>query len=1358
MIPSKYKLAPPDDLHPYSESERAKHKIYPDFDPWKHTKEEDEILLNFVSKGYYSTSKVNFESISARSSLQDSLPKLSSTLSEKFSEVVRIREREINTIKGNSKDGMAASKFTDLCGPDFKLPSRLTLTDHRKELWLQELSSPYTPLHKITSFIPHGLKRRQVLEQCYIKQIPLKRAVWLIKCCYSIEWKTGIAKYANSPQEKDKFNAHLLKEWTDNFVHILEKLIFEMTQHYNDSVKLEAWKTEVSYFLKLVGNCYTLELIDKNTFHFWILQFVSKVENFEYLPLPLHILELFWSGICNTNSTKVNESESNPLYMVTKLTDILLNQYYIILHSKSMINDDKYIINDIKKNNSIKESLLASIQKLICILFKQQSLEVFLFPPTSWEKYKPCLIQITSALCRKSDEVAEIKRKLELISYRNETLKYTPPISENKVKDDLILTTFTENSGSITVVELSQVDTGLTGALDDNATDFDWTSYSDQEISTKIQIIQIILWAIHPSRHSHYEAGQLAAKLLLLKINTMDGFPEYEIEDEIWSLVFKLAKLSDKSKALPAVLEALYSLLNTLIVYGLIKVSTYIRKLISSGILYLTESNDKYIHCRLLINLKMSPLMKSQYNMVLKNVMDQDPEYYNNYNFDQIVSIVEDLKVKLPNGDAIEYSNYPMSVKISLGEWYLTYLCNGKLVNETRESLTEKYVLFAHQLNTNHLYFKWIEFIVYHQLIEDIETLEYLMEVLLRYKKLFSQYINDHVLFIKTFIFIIRRILKERDSIAYSLTSFMDFWKFIMKSYSLEIRADTDLRSEMSAVYEEEKAKKEITEGEKDSWMGLYQNIHPDSTSLDQNHTGFSELFLTNLKTFLSSKQDKQAKKKARYNLLLLMQAKNRDYSKFISIYLKRKDFKTSDLVNLLSSKLLTLDQIKNTYGLKYVLELFDIESESNCVFYEYQKRCYIELNYKSVLSDYNVVSHHEMNRFIFKIVNHSTSAKLKETASALLTKNLEANKDKAIQLFYQLVYYQNNLEFLSSEELQEFAVNNSPQKLYSYLDFTNLWLFQSFTKFYINETFQNTNEDKVKVGDVIFSIIETTKYNVLCAKIFEDIRDHRVTDLVIELFEQDFFKKIISGEEFKAEFLQMLIEIINHLSMHKGKTNDRSGEQSHTSYELCVQVMAHFQQLSDSELSAREIELDVFMKIFTVHQNSVFQEILRDTESSSAMIESLFALFERVNFSLRLKLMFYEVLSSLKSYCTYEAGISDEQSRTKLMHKLMCLPPFQVSSFFPEEDDTDCTRDPALSLGLDLGTASANSTSSTTPSEGTHKKRCAIWDKRHHKYTGELHRKPYYCIKNYQDTEDINNCSLNLSLFDARYERNNPR
>lgn len=94
----------------------------------------------------------------------------------------------------------------------------------------------------------------------------------------------------------------------------------------------------------------------------------------------------------------------------------------------------------------------------------------------------------------------------------------------------------------------------------------------------------------------------------------------------------------------------------------------------------------------------------------------------------------------------------------------------------------------------------------------------------------------------------------------------------------------------------------------------------------------------------------------------------------------------------------------------------------------------------------------------------------------------------------------------------------------------------------------------------------------------------------------------------------------------------------------------------------------------------------------------------------------------------------------------------------FNEEDDTDCTRDPALSLGLDLGTASANSTSSTTPSEGTHKKRCAIWDKRLHKYTGELHRKPYYCIKNYQDTEDINNCSLNLSLFDARYERNNPR
>ena len=303
MPPSKYILTPPDDLYPYiSNNEHDQShtkKIYPDFEPWTHTKEEDQILNNFISKGYYTTSKVNFESISARSSLNESLPKVSTQLAIQLSKVLQIRENEINKIPSddvkNEPSSHKHSKISIFSGPSFSLPDRITLTDHRKEVWLQELSSPYVSLSKISKHIPHGLKRRQVLEQCYLKQIPLERAIWLIKCCYSMEGKVLAMKNKGSQEEIDK---QLFKEWTENFVYILEKLVFEMTQHYNDSNKLKTWKIEVFYFLKLLGNCYTLELIDKEIFHHWLVEFVAKVENFEFIPLTLHMLTIFWDGIC----------------------------------------------------------------------------------------------------------------------------------------------------------------------------------------------------------------------------------------------------------------------------------------------------------------------------------------------------------------------------------------------------------------------------------------------------------------------------------------------------------------------------------------------------------------------------------------------------------------------------------------------------------------------------------------------------------------------------------------------------------------------------------------------------------------------------------------------------------------------------------------------------------------------------------------------------------------------------------------------------------------------------------------------------------------------------------------------------
>lgn len=1344
MTPSKYILTPPDDLHPYvPKRDRHEQEVYPDFDPWRHTKEEDEILLNYVSKGYYSTSKVNFESISARSSLQESLPKLSDQLAEQFSQVVHIREGEVNKIfSGRSESN--GPFFNELCGSEFSLPSRITLTEHRRELWLQELSSPYASLHKLSKHIPHGLKRRQVLEQCYTKKIPLKRAIWLIKCCNSIEWKALITKQQQKREDKFDVSAQLLKEWTDNFVYIMEKLIFEMTQHYNEPAQLKRWRGEVGYFLKLLGNCYTMNLLDRDIFHHWLVEFGAKVENFEFLPLTLHILMIFWDGVCSkTQDSTLSQSS----FLVSKTAEMLLNKYYAVSHSKSMIDEDKYIINDIKKNNKIKESILSILQTLICKLFQEQSLEAFIFPNSSWDLYKPILYEVTSSFQGNSDKA---RKKLELISYRNESLRFKSSLRDPVDYSD---TNSEVSSGAIhsesDINELSAVDTKFTQLLDDNPLGFDWSSYVDRNMHHVEQIRQLCLWAIHPSKKLRYEASQLAAKLLLLKINSTDGFQEYVIEDVIWSLIFQIAKLSEPKRSFLVDLELLYGLLDVLITYGILKVSTYVRKLISSGILYLPESNDKFIHCELLINLKISPLMRSQYNMVLRNVMEYDTSYYEKFNYDQLIKHSEELKHIIVQEDDSEIKSYPLSVKIMTAEWYLTKLCSEKLLPVDKSILIKNFQIFCVDLKALHHYYKWIEFVVYHQLISDIECLEALMDILLCYGKLFSQLINDHILFTKTFIFIYTRILKEKNGGSYAVISFMPFWKFFIKSFPFALNADEELRSELSAIYEEEKAKMERLSKNKLEALHVYNMLkEPGPKSITLN---FAEVFSTSLRSFLSLRDSYEDQRKLRNNLLLLMASNTRDYNKFMSIYLKRKDFEVPTLKYLISCKLLTFDIVHNILGIPFILDLLAKGDLSKDIYFEFYKDQYVKNNFSRILaafSDNYLSQYYEL--FLELLIYYGTLSNLSSAATKTIVKLFQDHPTQSSQILYDILHYG-----VSKTESMN-SVTASSEHLYCMLNFTNLWAFQAFTNYQIRALMASSHEFNSNLHDFLFEMVNATNYNCLCAHLFDQIEETVIVEQIAQVFEEDFFHSCFSKAQLSKNYMAVVVEVLTSLSqkVHKETSNDL--KISDTNFQLLQHIMNRFCQMSEKNMQRMELQLDIFLKIFSIHQNVLFQHIVTSIQNGSfqdatLLINDMYTLFDKISFNLRLKLMLYEVLSSLKSYCIFVSttGGENEAGKFEMPEQLLNLPPFQISSFMKEEDDNGIDEEK-----VELGIYTIN----TRVKDNSEK--WFIFNKREDKYWCKLHNEPYHYINNFQSgaASSFNNSCLNLSLFNAVFRRQNPK
>ncbi|QLG70819.1 hypothetical protein HG535_0A07610 [Zygotorulaspora mrakii] len=1340
MTPSKYLLTPPDELHSYvAPKESHLTPVYPDFEPWRHKREDDEILLNFVAKGYYAPSKVNFESISARSSLQESLPKLSDQLGDQFSKILHIREQEINRISAKDNSNKLPL-FSDLSGPGFLLPSRVTLTDHRRELWLQELSSPYASLAKLSKHIPHGLKRRQVLEKCYMRQIPLKRAMWLIKCCYSMEWKNRMTKARQSSDSSNDINAQLTKEWTDNFVFILEKLIFDMNQNDNDPVQLKRWRTEVGYFLKLLGNCYSLRLIDKMVFHHWLIEFGAKVENFEFLPLTLHIITVFWDDISQpTEKAQVSQS----LFLMPKMAEMLLYKYYMVSHSKSMINDEKYIINDIKKNAKIKESILSILRILIGRIFQNKSLEAFIFPNSSWDLYKPILYEIANSFSSNPENASEIRKKLELISYRNESIMFNGTLDSEDTETESRNEQGLDKSDN-DIVLLKTVDTDFTKKLNDNPVEFDWPAYVDRNMLHTSHIRQLFLWAIHPYQKSRYEANELVVKILLLKVNSVERFQEFVIEDIIWSMVFQLAKISEMDRNLLMCDRSLYRLLNILITYGILKVPTYIRKLISSGVLYVPESNDKFVHCDILINLKVSPLMKSQYNMVLKNVMEYNASYYEKHNYDQLLLQAEELKQKIMNEENLNNLSYSLSVKIVAADWYLTEICSGNLLLVDRTTIVKFFQIFCIHLDAFHHFYKWIEFIVYHQLLSDIGALEALIDILLCYGKLFSQYINDHILFTKTFIYIYMKALKEKDFGSYAVTSFMVFWKFFMKSFAYALKIDGELKSELSKVYDEEKSKLERITKNKSELLLVYNAINGDESKLSMG--SFPETFQTSLRGFLNGKNNEKEKKRFRNNLLLLMTTK-REYNKFMSIYLKRKDFTFSDLLLLISYKLLTLDQIQSILSVTFVLKLLAIKNVDNGLYFEYHKDQYIRSNFETILATCLLDLTQNYTLFLEILIKYGMHSKLSAVTNKIVIELLKKDRSTSTHVIYDILNFGVPRLHESDDATEE---EMKPSELYSLMNFNNLWMLQAYTAYYVEDIMKEDLANQA-LHDYLFEVIEVTNVGCLRAHIFDKISNIPTIQTIAQIYEGDFFNDYLAEDGNQKGAVSMIVDIITSLS--KRVNGDLT--MSNSLFQSLKNNLSRFANMDEKSLEKSQSILNNYLKMFAIHQNFIFKCIASsiqedDTKSTIKIIDEIYLLFEKITFDLKLKLILYEILSSLKSHCIYISTTRQEGNgpRFECPKRLLELPPFQISSFIKRAGDFEPIEE--ADIGIETLPVDSGKTAN----------RWFLFNKKEGQYWNKLNIEPYYEINNFQseNASCFNNSCLNLSLFNAGFEKKNPK
>lgn len=209
----------PDSAHSVGGEEAA------DFSPWKGNHAEDVLSESSTKNGFYDKIQISqTESSTGRSSVWSSLRHKSGlqVLSSLFVSVLDQRQ-----VHG-----------TVTAGCTFKPPPRVTLTDSKREAWLQDLANPNIPLRRLSRTIPHGVRGRALLEQSLAKNIPTARSLWLAKCVGANEIRAFKRKGASGAFAVGG-EMKWIRDWTANVEQFLDAIVA--------SCGSSEWKDNMAY-------------------------------------------------------------------------------------------------------------------------------------------------------------------------------------------------------------------------------------------------------------------------------------------------------------------------------------------------------------------------------------------------------------------------------------------------------------------------------------------------------------------------------------------------------------------------------------------------------------------------------------------------------------------------------------------------------------------------------------------------------------------------------------------------------------------------------------------------------------------------------------------------------------------------------------------------------------------------------------------------------------------------------------------------------------------------------------------------------------------------------------------------------
>ncbi|XP_011036341.1 PREDICTED: mediator of RNA polymerase II transcription subunit 12 isoform X2 [Populus euphratica] len=204
----------------------------PDFHPQTPNCPEETLTNKYVASGYKEAVVEGLEE--GREISHTQAPNFTSPVVKKCKEATRKCLRAINESRAQKRKAgqvYGVPLSGSLLTKPGVFPEQRPCVEDFKKKWIEGLSQPHKRLRTLADHVPHGYRKKSLLEVLIRNNVPLLRATWFIKVTYLNQVRPSSTSISSGTSDKNQVSRTEL--WTKDVVDYLQSLLDEYLSRNN---------------------------------------------------------------------------------------------------------------------------------------------------------------------------------------------------------------------------------------------------------------------------------------------------------------------------------------------------------------------------------------------------------------------------------------------------------------------------------------------------------------------------------------------------------------------------------------------------------------------------------------------------------------------------------------------------------------------------------------------------------------------------------------------------------------------------------------------------------------------------------------------------------------------------------------------------------------------------------------------------------------------------------------------------------------------------------------------------------------------------------------------------------------------